>query len=283
MSSGLRKSSFTNPKPAGGRRSSISPARGRNSVGGRSSLTKLPQKQGGTLSAENSEVEQEAPHRGRKGSVFHGKQYAAQLKKETDKDQKVIKLNTETVTKRDIEHLKSYFMDIDLDNSGTIDMDEIEQHMRETYQQQEAGSKVKFGTAFVKRIQEFIENKEEMQFTDMLRLVYPSAKEDHIELMTKLVAPPVVAEPPLLVPEEEDRFINSMWALWDADGSGELDHFEFRSVLRDINASQDDAEQFFEEIDLDKSGSISKQEFRDWWFGVGRYAKMKNDKKAARE
>ncbi|KAK3256915.1 hypothetical protein CYMTET_33976 [Cymbomonas tetramitiformis] len=42
-------------------------------------------------------------------------------------------------------------------------------------------------------------------------------------------------------------------------------------VMSQLGSSLEDYSEFYQEIDADNSGTISKQEFKDWWVGRGQY------------
>ena len=61
-------------------------------------------------------------------------------------------------------------------------------------------------------------------------------------------------------------FVNSMWPIWDADGSGELDKEELRVALESMGVDNvDDFDELYAQIDEDDSGFVSKEEFATWW------------------
>ncbi|KAK3236908.1 hypothetical protein CYMTET_52977 [Cymbomonas tetramitiformis] len=201
--------------------------------------------------------------------------------------------------KNDIVNLKTFFKELDEDSSGSIDMQEIDNFL---YRSQVADAVNSFSPAalvlaarfpgqvysgaLVKRIESTLRNKAELLFDDILKIGYPKADEKAIEKFVALVTEAPVdwelLNDPVRVARERKqksveqkkwlRWIDDMWCTWDADGSGELDSQEFKAVIRDIGASRDESEVFFREIDLDHSGTISIQEFKDWWIGKGDFS-----------
>ena len=56
----------------------------------------------------------------------------------------------------------------------------------------------------------------------------------------------------------------------DEDGSGELDIFEFKDMMRKLGVDDpDEIGRYFKEIDEDESGLVDFEEFRDWWVANG--------------
>lgn len=87
--------------------------------------------------------------------------------------------------------------------------------------------------------------------------------------------------------------LEAMWALWDEDGSGELDKDEFSMALKMLQVSEgrtasgtadllfsgshtfqcvsqvddiEDIDRIYRDIDDDGNGTISMDEFAAWWF-----------------
>jgi len=57
------------------------------------------------------------------------------------------------------------------------------------------------------------------------------------------------------------------FGLADADRDGRLNYPEFRSVLEGLEAGASESEMHlgFHEVDTDRDGLISKDEFIEWW------------------
>ena len=82
------------------------------------------------------------------------------------------------------------------------------------------------------------------------------------------------------VPDATDaRDLDDMWNMWDQDGSGTLDEYEFIEVLKSIGLDDlDEAVSYFSQIDAPGLGEISKEQFKIWFLR----ADLKSDKKASK-
>ncbi|KAK3259536.1 hypothetical protein CYMTET_31470 [Cymbomonas tetramitiformis] len=108
----------------------------------------------------------------------------------------------------------------------------------------------------------------------MLKLAYPLADREDVAKLVDVVTPKVVEMEEDEKLALEEKYIQEMWRFWDLDGNGELDEFEVKAVLREIGASNADAKEFFLQMDTDNSGAVSKDEFKDWWIGRGKFANI---------
>ncbi len=65
-----------------------------------------------------------------------------------------------------------------------------------------------------------------------------------------------------LSPEQEDQ-IKQAWELFDTDGSGSIEHYELRDVMRKLglNPTQDELDDIIRDIDKDMDGEIDYNEF----------------------
>jgi hypothetical protein len=108
-----------------------------------------------------------------------------------------------------------------------------------------------------------------MSFADVLGVMYPLSTPRERVAMADATAPRETTT------ASEDAPISAADAVGifrraDADASGELDASEFGEVLRELGV--DDAEEretMFREMDADGGGTVSWEEFREWWFGEG--------------
>lgn len=132
----------------------------------------------------------------------------------------------------------------------------------------------------VKKLDYLLTTVTEFTFHHFLQLAFPTAPAKAISKMFESVrdTSEVSDEDTLqaawreqmqLRAAEQIQWVKTMWPVWDSDGSGELDEKEFKAIVQSIGASINDAERFFTEIDTDTNGTISMQEFLNWWLGRG--------------
>ncbi|KAK3253567.1 hypothetical protein CYMTET_37190 [Cymbomonas tetramitiformis] len=181
--------------------------------------------------------------------------------------------------------LHKFFRKLDADGSGDIDMEEIEDYISRTYSTDSPA--LTLATVFelpteklastLAKIEELAKNQTPITVEKFLELAHPLAPTRAVLLMTQAVLDEWEAQKPPSRHQEEvveskskhlkkqTAWVNSMWSRWDADGSGELDAKELKSVLQDIGASVEESDKYFREIDIDGSGFISKEEFLEWW------------------
>ena len=108
-----------------------------------------------------------------------------------------------------------------------------------------------------------------MSFADVLAVMYPLSTPRERVAMADATAPRETTT------SSEDALMSTAEAVGifrraDSDASGELDASEFGEVLRELGV--DDAEEreaMFREMDTDGGGTVSWEEFREWWFGEG--------------
>ncbi|KAK3242670.1 hypothetical protein CYMTET_47656 [Cymbomonas tetramitiformis] len=208
------------------------------------------------------------------------------------------------VPRKTLEEIKRFFLNLDADHDGVVDVQEVEKYSSTATCESTPASYI-LAASFpelrnqkdVRRLERALREKKILTFPDLLKAAYPRIKNedfgrlasevDHLEKDWELLANPqgVAAERNQRARETDDwkQWIDEMWPIWDADGSGELDEEEFKSVVQDIGASPEDAEEFFVQIDMDGSGTISVQEFHDWWIGKGMFAQYTVINGGARE
>lgn len=64
--------------------------------------------------------------------------------------------------------------------------------------------------------------------------------------------------------------MRELFAIYDADGSGELDREEMLQVLSDAGFGGEEAEEIYDVMNSDGEGGISLAEFEEWWMsGAG--------------
>lgn len=105
----------------------------------------------------------------------------------------------------------------------------------------------------------------------MLLLAYPHATKDGLKGMVtaledfmRLPNPPKRKTGPSL---KERQDLDGMWSMFDLDGSGELDRYEFKIAMGLLNIHTNEGYlEVYNAIDTDNNGTISKDEFAAWWF-----------------
>eukprot|EP00854_Cymbomonas_tetramitiformis_P006827 gene6827-8157_t len=230
----------------------------------------------------------------RGGLAARGKEFSKRLRENSVlatnyvryRDRKGLKTFT---TLKDLQKLKDMFTTMDPEYTGSVDMDVIEKFICTEYDSESAALALmanfskEGGKAQLKKIERLFRRGVPMTFVEFVQLAYPQAPHESVLEMVEAITDnsekyaKAVAEEQrrkLRVAEEEEKqlaWIATVWPLWDADGSGELDEHEFKAVVRDIGGSVNDADEFFEEIDTDASGTVSKEEFINWWQGRGEY------------
>ncbi|KAK3281645.1 hypothetical protein CYMTET_10576 [Cymbomonas tetramitiformis] len=200
--------------------------------------------------------------------------------------------------------LYSTFQQVDYDRSASIDAAELERYVSHRFKTSSAcGAMALFGCGTDalkgKKLQEAHQKLEylfqvpgaEMSFKDLLELAYPDADGSAIKHMHEAVtqdkiqsrdeeeakqAKETMEQSNLLEAKKQARWVDEMWQIWDADGSGELDEEELGVVLQELGANTDDLQKWMQEIDVDESGLISKEEFTEWWVGKAQFQKLGN-------
>eukprot|EP00854_Cymbomonas_tetramitiformis_P020388 gene20388-24420_t len=190
-------------------------------------------------------------------------------------------------------YLYKMFRAIDLDNSGTISQDEVDDFEGRLFNRAvdtlalvalfEGDSIQKNSVGvFLKFMRNTLAKRSRISFIDFLKIAQPHANFQVILEMNKIVMRNEMKNRcGLSAAREQDRrkalqeelrrqraWVESMWVVWDNDGNGELDGNEFKAVMLDIGADITEAESFFAEIDDDGSGLISKSEFLAWWAAI---------------
>lgn len=129
---------------------------------------------------------------------------------------------------------------------------------------------IRFPTSILGVIKKHIEQKEDLYFTDMIRIVYPKATRREATEMNALVIGKKPPPPkPVELDPDEVMDVEAMWRRWDKDGNGELDAQEFKDVLFELGVGHTnplEIKQLYEQVDTDGSGLINLDEFKAWWF-----------------
>jgi len=88
------------------------------------------------------------------------------------------------------------------------------------------------------------------------------------------------------IPELEDdekmlQEIRDIFAVYDTDGSGQLDESEFVAGLCNVGFAEEEATQIYNEVDVDGEGGVSAVEFEAWWVQSQRQQAMRSRKAVA--
>ena len=110
-----------------------------------------------------------------------------------------------------------------------------------------------------------------LRFTDFLGLMLPNATRAERAMVQDILYPrEVELQSALVATAEETADIEAIFRQMDEDGSGELDIFEFKDMMRKLGVDDpDEIGRYFKEIDEDESGLVDFEEFRDWWVANG--------------
>jgi len=222
--------------------------------------------------------------------------YGKQVQADLHADCHYVRFKSTMVPISDLKYLKAYFDQLDLDKSGDLDFSELEKAMQKTEEfpvtspKAGVGPKAKgedkaaqkdsmahwgFQGGGSQILQKLRANADQfdtqIRFEDVLQLVYPGVDTKTVRQMVEAVSvKKEEEEKPPQVSEEKQRDFDEMWALWDADGSGELNKEELREALKMLGVEeQEDFDEFYEELDGDGNGTIDKEEFQEWWFKQG--------------
>jgi len=215
---------------------------------------------------------------------------------ENREKEKSVRVGNEIVRSDSIRHLRDAFEEMDVDGNGYVDkmnfMEFISHHRDLFGWLGEESSDIT--EAIAKWVDSIFQRQGMPTFTfkDVLRVLYPSAKNAEIDRLEQLVGPPgraTVFSTSLSNAEEQDieavsvssftcfdcdnderekdvgrmpQIFNSI----DDDGNGELDKFEFREFMRRLGFTEtSESDQIFEEIDKDCGGTIDVEELKVWW------------------
>lgn len=104
-----------------------------------------------------------------------------------------------------------------------------------------------------------------LSFSNFLGLMLPNTTRFERKMVEDVLFPQEVTVEQE-VATEESADISALFEQMDEDGSGELDIWKFKDIMRKLGMDDpDEIAQFFREIDEDKSGLISVEEFTEWW------------------
>lgn len=195
-------------------------------------------------------------------------------------------------SRRDIINLKKVFDSYDRDRSGALSREELKEVLNKQKQdaQRVDGTKKtleerQLAAGFVRGpeknsrgvfLSDFsdslfrvcdVNRDGKVEFKELVRLMYSSASAQEIDTMMGWVAPPLdqpMARQALLTPEQIQE-IETVFKLYDADGSGAISRDEFHSAMR-VRRNDSGFElvnEMFDTTDANADGEIDLEEWTD--------------------
>ncbi|KAK3263607.1 hypothetical protein CYMTET_11207 [Cymbomonas tetramitiformis] len=187
------------------------------------------------------------------------------------------------------------FSNIDSSQNGKVDMMEVDTFAKGVFSESlgsmscaalfngQVGSKTL--PVFLKNLKLALRQNSELTFVEFLQLVHPEADRDTLDRMHMVVMRAERFKDIKVKEEKQNRhdqalaeeiatqapWVDTMWIKWDTDGNGELDREEFAACLADIcgeDVVEHDLDEYFDQINVDGSGLISKEQFSRWWASI---------------
>ena len=187
----------------------------------------------------------------------------------------------ETASVKDIKYLRLTFDSLDKNGNGIIDVDEMSAYLTTHYDNSlkktgdSPDKQRSIGATLVSQLEDRMNDPDlGITFQDLLSMMYTSASKDGLKAMTDCVMdkPPVEKRPSVEIDPQDLEDMNDLWTKWDRSGTGEINESQFKDVLLYLGLDDPaDWDEFYEQIDADGSGSISKDEFIAWWFSDLKY------------
>jgi len=186
------------------------------------------------------------------------------------------------VSQKELNFLKRYFDELDVDGDGELDPDEIHSKVTEAFEQKHRSSlgftSDKEWNEAKRRIEHLgggeglnlgllansVGHEGPINFKTMLKLMLPKATRAGITELATIYDTPKVSDGPLY-DANDLAHLRDLWKIWDTDGNGELDEYEFRIAIESLKVTSNDAMTLFLALDDDGNGYISFDEFARWW------------------
>ncbi|KAL0031643.1 hypothetical protein WJX77_011345 [Trebouxia sp. C0004] len=104
----------------------------------------------------------------------------------------------------------------------------------------------------------------EVRYKDILRVLYPHALDKELAEMLSVVIPKkhVKGQHNL---EQQVAELKEVFAVYDEDGAGQLNQATFVEAIVSAGYEREEAVQMFDIVDADHGGSVSLEEFMDWY------------------
>lgn len=189
--------------------------------------------------------------------------------------QQVFHVKKRSITLMELKNMKAFFNEMK-DGSGQVTVQNLrkDKDSRANAGLQTAGTQMG-ADLFVSKVKAYLEKRpaqKGISFCELLKLMF-SVSDEMAEKMIAALTPDVENAPIKFkaMSREQHQWLDDMWDLWDADGSGELDKYELQEALRLLGVhDRADFDELYAQIDLDDSGFIDKHEFGAWWFDLER-------------
>ena len=179
--------------------------------------------------------------------------------------------------KKEILELKLVFDEYDKDRSGKVSLEEFTKRLKDkkssagprpgeksTLQERNATKGIGLEDLSEGAFREMDRDGDgEVEFKELLKLMYRLATDNEIAIMLEWVAPEPEPEPEpkAELSNEAKKQIKGIFKLYDKDKSGFLTFKELKVALEKTGIDQDDIKQYFKEFDQDGNEEISSDEF----------------------
>jgi len=191
-------------------------------------------------------------------------------------------------SKKDVFELKKVFDEYDKDKSGKVSLDEFTKKLHErkenakvrpgeksTLEQRNAQGGVSLSDLSEGAFREMDrDGNGEVEFEELLRLMFRFATDNEITTMMEWVAPEPEPEPEPKAELSKDARdqINAIFKLYDKDKNGSLTFNELKKALEKTGVDQDEIKGYFKDFDMDGNNEINKEEFMALMDSTGAFA-----------
>lgn len=156
--------------------------------------------------------------------------------------------------------LYDIFNEFDVDGTGVITFPEFKRYM-----QKHKPDIAKMSQGIFNSIDK--NRKGTISFSQMLEVLFPEATPDGIRILTKM-AKPKKGNPKIEINQVMLEEVKRTFVIYDDDKSGFLDREEFIHAVQQGGFTEEEAAECFDEIDTDQSGSVSYEEFEEWYIAT---------------
>lgn len=225
--------------------------------------------------AEEAKLAAQAETAAKREAAIAAKEEARKAKADDVKGKK--KEQGSKYSKKDVFELKKVFDEYDRDRSGKVSLDEFTKKLadrknkamvrpgeKSSLEQRKAQEGVSISDLSEGAFREMDKDGDgEVEFEELLRLMFRFATDKEIKTMLEWVAPAPEPEPEPkaeLSKEARDQ-INSIFKLYDKDKSGALTMNELKKALEKTGIDPDEIKGYFKDYDKDGNNEIDKTEF----------------------